>query len=142
MRLTAGILFLFIISIFQSCKKEKETVPYAEVDITLNLNNAKYYELNTIGGYIYLTAQYPSKGIIVYRKSFEEYLAYERSCTYDPEGSCCAVDVEDDGVYAIDSCCNSRFLLLDGSPYEDGPASMPLKQYRTNADGSYLHIYN
>jgi Rieske Fe-S protein len=45
------------------------------------------------------------------------------------------------GISAIDSCCNSRFSIIDGSVI-NGPATRPLYQYRTLFDGNALRIYN
>ena len=52
--------------------------------------------------------------------------------------------VEIDNLLApssIDSCCGSTFFLNDGTP-TGGPVSLPLKQYYTSSDGSYLYISN
>lgn len=137
------IFFLLIIAAIGCKEKKNESpIPYAEVNISLNLNDARYMELNTIGGFLYLTANYPSNGIIVYRKSFEEYLAFERTCTFEPLGDCCMLYIDDSFTFAEDTCCGSQFLLLDGSPLAEAPAKIPLKQYRTALDGSILHIYN
>jgi nitrite reductase/ring-hydroxylating ferredoxin subunit len=100
-----------------------------------------YSELNIVGGWVYLTAEQPSRGIIVYRFSMDEFRAYERTCPYDPDHAAARVEVEATDVTAVDSLCGSKFLLTDGQPFK-GPATLPLKQYQTYYDGNTLHIYN
>ncbi|HRS54663.1 MAG TPA: hypothetical protein P5250_08145 [Bacteroidales bacterium] len=130
---------IFIILFASSCKEKENSIPYAKVDIYINVNSTQYIGLNSIGGWVYLTGGY--RGIIVYRKSTEEFVAYERTCTYDPEIQTAKVQVENNGMIAIDSTCGSRFILIDGSVYST-PAKVGLKQYRTEFDGNILHIYN
>jgi len=100
-----------------------------------------YSQLNVVGGWVYLTADAPSRGIIVYKLSQDEFKAYERICPYDPDMINARVQVEKSSVTGIDSLCGSRFILTDGQPFK-GPATLPLKQYQTAYDGNTLHIYN
>jgi len=125
-----------------SCNKdEQKQIPYAYIDIYIKPNSTEFLELNSIGGWVYLTAPSPSRGIIVYRRGADDFAAYERTCPYDPDKACARVEVEVSGTTAVDSCCMSRFILHDGSPF-DGPATLPLKHYRTAYDGLTLHIFN
>lgn len=138
-------LFIYILLILSpfSCKKENNSkIPYADVNFTINLNDTRFLDLNNVGGWVYVTAKEPSKGIILYRKNFDEFLAYERTCTYDPTGDCCRLTVEESSTWAVDSCCGSQFLLLDGSAHSDGPATQPMKRYNTVVEGNNLHVYN
>ncbi len=126
-----------------ACDKDKDhpQIPYAYVDIYIKPNSTEYLELNPVGGWVYLTAQYPSRGILVYRVSMDEFMAYERTCPHDPDKDCARIQVESSGTTAVDSCCMSRYIMHDGSPFQ-GPSRRPLKQYRTNYDGITLHIFN
>lgn len=135
------VLLLFIIFSFLllSCKDKESYVPYADVNIYINVNSTQYIGLNSVGGWVYLTGGY--RGIIVYRLSPEEFVAFERTCPYDPEISTARVQVENSGLTAIDSTCGSRFILIDGSVYSP-PATTSLKSYRTSFNGEVLHIFN
>lgn len=79
------------------------------------------------------------RGVIVYRVSSSRYLAFERNCSYRPNEACATVNVHSSGLYMTDPCCNSNFNFSDGSP-GGGPAWRPLRQYRTELDGSLLTI--
>ena len=132
-----GILVFFLNS--SSCKKD-ETNDIAQnyVDFTLYINEPSNIALNAVGGWAYVNAG--TKGIIIYRRSQTEFTALERNCTFDPNASCSIVEVLS-GISSIDSCCNSRFSIYDGSVI-NGPATQPLYQYRTVFDGVALRVYN
>lgn len=122
------------------CKKEDNIgVPLTNVDIYVNINLPEYNDLTVTGGWVYLTGG--SEGLIVYRKSPDEFTAMDRHCTYQPE-NLCHVTVDESGIIARDTtCCNSAFLMLDGSVTE-GPAALGLKLYHTTFNGTTLHIFN
>jgi nitrite reductase/ring-hydroxylating ferredoxin subunit len=81
------------------------------------------------------------KGIIIYKESSSSYIAYERACPYDPLEDCSLIEVEVSGVTVIDSCCDSRYLMMDGTVFS-GPSLMSLKRYNTYYDGQRLNIRN
>lgn len=138
--------FLILISVlltvlFYSCNKDNNNsgIPYVAVNIELYPANPQYISLYPIGGWIYLTGG--SRGIIVYHFTQDEYFAFDRHCTYQPENSCGRVKMDTDNITALDSCCGSKFIITDGSVIQ-GPAGLPLKQYQTYYDGTTLHISN
>ena len=134
-------LFTIILSvIFFKCKDKEDRVPYAPVDIYINLNSPEFTDLNVPGNSVMITGGV--RGIIIYRSSEYEFIALERNCTYQPSNECARVEPLDiSSPIAIDSCCGSKFLLQDGSVIK-GPASLPLVQYQTSYNGSTLYIYN
>lgn len=128
--------------LFFQCKKENNThsnIPNQSVNITIYPSDPQFATtIGVPGGWVYLIGG--NKGIIVYRKSNTEFMAYERTCTYDPS-STFKLQVLSDNVTVIDSACNSKFLILDGSVTQ-GPAASALKAYACNYDGNALNIYN
>ncbi|MCC6252014.1 MAG: hypothetical protein IT238_06085 [Bacteroidia bacterium] len=134
-------LALLVIVFFAiACKKRKNTViPYVPVNIYIYPSDPTFNKLNTVGGWTYLSGG--SRGIIVYRRSNEEFVAYDRHCTYDTENSCGQVQVTSSQITAVDSCCNSEFVLTDGSVIKS-PATVPLQTYQVNYNGNELHIFN
>lgn len=132
-------LIMFLLLPHCDKDKDREPIPNVNVNLNLDISSTLYSDLAVVGGYVYLTGGY--KGLIVYRMSNDEFVAYDRACPYDYEKPEARVDVEDNGLTLIDSTCMSRFLLLDGSVVE-GPAKHPLKKYHTSFDGDNLHIFN
>jgi nitrite reductase/ring-hydroxylating ferredoxin subunit len=135
------VLFLVLFSaLFFGCKKKRNTViPYIPVNIYIYPSDPNFNKINTPGGWVYLNGG--SRGIIVYRRSNEEFVAYDRHCTYDTENSCGQVEVTSNQITAIDSCCMSEFVLTDGSVVKS-PATAPLQAYQVSYNGNELHIFN
>ena len=73
--------------LFVSCSKDIEsTVPNVPVNIRLNLDNPAYIQLNSIGGS--MSIEGGNRGIIVYHRGFEDYVALERTCSYSSTDTC------------------------------------------------------
>ena len=135
----AIILFALSAIMWSGCKKDGDAVPNVAVNLVLSTTDVEFNDLNAVGGWIYLIGG--SRGIVVYRLSLDEFMAYDRHCTYTPSESCGTIEVDQSGIIAEDPCCGSKFILTDGSVAGD-PAEIPLKRYQTSFDGNLLHIYN
>jgi nitrite reductase/ring-hydroxylating ferredoxin subunit len=136
------ILF-FVVIIFQlfSCDRDRNNViPNVLVDIEININNPEYIQISGPGGSMYLTGG--SRGIIVYRVSQDQFMAYDRHCPYNPTDDCGQVSFDTSSAVILkDACCSSQFLITDGSVHS-GPATNSLKRYQTYFDGTILRVYN
>ena len=124
-----------------SCGKDDNDssgIPLVPVNIIIYANDPEFINVAVPGGWDYITGG--SQGIIIYRKSNDEFTALDRHSTFEP-GENCRVEVDATGIKVVDPCSDSEFLLFDGSVTK-GPASIPLKQYRTEFDGSVLRIFN
>lgn len=139
------ILFLSALIFYATgCGDEKHCKQYSDVPVNITIfpNSTEYQQLNTVNGWLYLTARKPSKGIIIYRSSLNHFQAYERTCPHDPNDPTAILQVDEETeLFAYDSVCGSRFILTSGYPL-DGPAQCPMIQYRTSYDGNSLRIYN
>lgn len=132
-------LFITLI-IIAGCKKDgTNNVPETSVDIYMYTNNPSFVNVSVVGGWVYISGGI--RGILLYRKSNSEFMAYDRNCTYQSSNPCATVYVDNTNIQATDTCCHSRFSIYDGTVYQ-GPASLPLKSYRTTFDGNVLHVYN
>ncbi len=130
----------FILPVLSSCETEigADTIPPITFDdIFVNLSLPEYNDLIT-KGYMYIPSGGRSRGIILYR-SGNNYLAYERTCSYLPYEATSIVDVNVAGTAMTDYSCNSVFNFQTGFP-EAGPAINALQQYRTILDGGFLTI--
>jgi len=125
--------------LFFACQKEEDYIQNVMVDYNLNLSLPEWADLQTVGNYIFIEDE-GVKGIIVYRQDFNTYKTYDRNCSFEPSLSCARIDSVNSSI-AICKCCNSKFLLSDGTPF-DGPALLPLKQYQNNLSADFLYIYN
>ena len=140
--------FLFLFSallLLSSCKKENMNqqlgIPYVNVDRYVLLNDPNSLSLNAVGGFLYLDAG--SRGVVIYHRSYEEFVAYDRHCTYNTSDACGKVSLDSTTNVILNcACCTSKFSLIDGSVL-NGPSTNPLLQYQAqlSAPGT-LHIYN
>ena len=110
----------FTIIFFNSCNKNQNIVPYVYVDQYINISLPSYSSLNNIGGWVYITGG--SKGIIIYRQSYDQFSAYDRHCTYNAENPCGKATVDSTNSFVECSCDNSRYQLFDGLVIQ-GPAN-------------------
>ena len=137
----ATILVLFTLSIWSCIEKvPHDVIPEVAVNLNLDINSTMYIELNTIGGWVYLTGGY--KGLLIYRVAVDEFVAYDRACPYDPFEQTARIVMDPSGITCSDSTsCDSQFGILDGSVIK-GPSTLPLKRYYTYYDGNTLTINN
>ncbi len=138
---TNFILTLLILSVLYACKKNDDAIPNVAVNEYIDLNLPSYSGLNAVNNWIYYPAG--ARGLIIFRKSTVEFLAYERTCTFDPNTTGSIVTIDSTGYTAKDNICGSKFSIFDGSII-NGPAARPLKQYKTEyqISNNRLHIYN
>jgi hypothetical protein len=121
--------------------QNQHPVPFVPVDITIDIQLPSYSNLQGVGGWTYLNGG--SRGIIVYRKAIDEFVAFDRHAPSDPEGSCPIALYPDDQNFLqlIDSCNNAVFSLYDGSPVSN--SIFGLRQYATQFNGNnLLRVYN
>jgi hypothetical protein len=138
-----NLKFLFILPMiffFTDCKKEHQYVPNVYVNLTVYVNDPQNIVLTTTGGWKYFPGG--NKGVIVYRKGINEFVAFERTCPYLPDEAASIVEVDTtNNIVMKDVSCSSQFLLSDGSPIS-GPAVIPLRQFHCVFDGTTLRVTN
>lgn len=136
------ILILVVIFLLTNCKKNNShPVPSIAFDMNIDINLPSYNALIGVGGWAYVEGG--SRGIIVYRRSVDEFVAFDRHSPQDPQSTCpepLYPDV-DNFLTLIDSCSTARFSLYDGSPMEG--SEFGLRQYQTTYNGSNIvRIFN
>jgi hypothetical protein len=149
----AGSLMIINGVLMTACNKDSgDRLPLPPIDITINPNSTIYQELNIAGGWLYLDetdgVEAPSRGIIVYRLTSDQFFAFERTPPFKPD-SCCNnskticthLIVDEYFPFVMDTCTMSKYLILDGSPVS-GPSSMSLGMYVTEYNGDLLYIHN
>jgi hypothetical protein len=136
------ILMLFVI-LAVACKKDSPVtaIPNVPVNITLSLTLPDNAVLNSPGGAKEISGGY--KGIIVYRRSISDFVAFDMACPYDPTTEGAILKIDSSGVTSVDLHCGSKFSLYDGSVIH-GPATTSMKPYQTeySSSANTLAIYN
>ena len=132
-------ILTMIILISTGCNNDQNGIPYFPINITIYTDDPQWIGLAATGGFEYVSGG--SKGLIVFRISPDEFMAYERHTPYQPDQDC-RVTVDSTGIVAEDmDCSGSRFNLFNGSVIE-GPATLPLHAYRTTFINGVLTINN
>jgi hypothetical protein len=137
-RIIIAFLFFFLL---WGCRKNKyHPVPNIATDITIDINLPSYIALTGVSGWAYVNGG--SKGIIVYRRATDEFIAYDRHSPADPEGTCGPLTPDPDNFLTlVDSCNAATFSLYDGSPQSN--SEFGLRVFQTSWNGSSsLRIYN
>ena len=133
--------FIFLTLSFLQCKKDNSTIPNVYVDTYVYLSQPQYSNLNSVGNWTYIEG-YGVKGIILYRKSSSEFVAYDRSCPYDPNAANARISVDASNIIGVDNNCGSQFSLFDNSIVK-GPANRQMRAYYADYDGSLtVHIHS
>lgn len=136
------ILILIVASMFFGCKKNStHPVPSLPFDISINLTLPSYSDLNGVSGWAYVNGG--SRGIIVYRRGIDDFVAFDRHSPADVNGDCPGALFPDADNYLQlnDTCYNARFSLYDGSPISG--SDYGLRSYQTAWNGNEsLRIYN
>lgn len=133
---------VMIVAAVISCEpdlRDADIPPAQFSDIFINLSLPKYQAIRTDGGSVYEDGGV--RGLIIYRMSPSEYIAYERNCSYTPNEACATVDIHASRIYMEDPCCGSSFSFSNGQPM-GGAAWRPLRRYHTSLNGTQLMITN
>jgi nitrite reductase/ring-hydroxylating ferredoxin subunit len=138
---TKLLTILFASILLSSCKKNKDgdtTIPYVPVNTIVQLNLPQFANLNSVGGTSIITGGY--KGIVIYNKGTNEFVAYDLACPYDPTTDGTTLKVDTSGITTVDTHCGSKFNLYDGS-ITHGPATRPMKPYQCDFSTGNNTIY-
>jgi len=130
---------LFILVLFTSCGKDTGYIPEVGVNFSLPLTDPRLSRLSSPGGAV-LISGYGIAGLVLYRRTDNGYVAFDRCSTVNPEKKC-AVTLDDPTLTVTDPCSGAKFLLEDGSPVK-APAVRGLKQYTVAIAGLNLHVTN
>lgn len=139
------VLFLFTLG---SCAKEERNpnTPNVYINILINPNSTQYQPLNTAGGWMYITSDLPSRGIIVHRINQTEFVAFDRIPPNEPNkcctgNNCTRLIVGEHYPFAKDTCTGTTYSLLDGSIFQ-GTGRWWMIRYNTSYNGGMLRIFN
>nr|MBC7611924.1 hypothetical protein [Pseudopedobacter sp.] len=137
-KLFIGLFIIANISLL-SCTKEGNYIPDVAVNFNVPINDPRMSRLQSPGGAVAISG-YGVSGLILYRKSDGEIVAYDRCSSVNPQSKC-AVNLDDPTITATDPCSGAIFLLNDGSPAK-APATKPLRKYLVTVTSSQISVIN
>jgi len=136
-----SIIVLVILS-SSSCRQRLHPVPDIPFNINVDINLPTYSGLQSIGGFSYID-NIGVKGVVVYRRSMDEFVAFDRMSTAAGGDTCAPLFIDPNNMLILlDPCTPSTFSLFDGSLIT-GPAEWGLRAYRVMFNGvNMLNIQN
>ena len=131
-------LFAFLSIIIIGCSNDYN-FPNVDVNITIPVTMPQYNNIyGNLWGYEYLNG---GLGGVIVVQGMDDFIAYDRSCTFEVNSECIVSGQYTNDPILTCNCCNSQFIITDGSVTE-GPANQALKKYNTFFDGEVLYITN
>jgi len=113
-------------------------IPNVTINRSFNIGAPENAALNAVGGYIIIPGE-GYGGLIVVRATYEDMYAFDMQCTNDP------IDIAgrttENGLLLECGKCGSQFIAISGQVAE-GPASLPLKGYKTSFNGQIVYVTN
>ncbi|MDP9956762.1 MULTISPECIES: hypothetical protein [Epilithonimonas] len=137
-------LFLIIssLSIINSCRERDDTVscfPDSVISVQLNLSLPQYYELQTVGGWIYIAEQQSgTRGLIVVRTT-SGFKVYDRNAPHLCPDADTTLEVKN-GTAVYCPKDGAEWILITGQPSK--VAKTAPKTYGYNYANNILSIYN
>lgn len=133
------LLAAFSLLLVACVKNDGSLVPDVFVNYSVPINDPGISALNSPGGAVVVN-NYGVAGLIIYRRSDGQYMAYDRCSTVNPEQKN-AVVLDDPNLTATDPASGAKFSMYDGSPVK-APAKRSLKQYTVVITNLYLQVIN
>ncbi len=131
-----------ILIVMTGCiKNRNHPVPSIPFDFQIDLTLPSYQDITAVGGWCYVNGGL--KGIVVYRQSYDVFVAWERQSPEDEDGTCSEglTPNSDNFLQLDDPCSDATFSMYDGSPLSN--SKWGLRQYQTIWNGgNTLRIYN
>lgn len=137
----ASVVFGFAI-LFSSCVEEEPTIiPDVYVNFNISLDLPQYNALNSVNNAVKVPNYgYDENGVIVYRFTLDEFLAFDATCPQHIEKST-SIDLDDGGAAGTATCphCQTTYSFFNFGQASKG---YPLKRYKVSVNGSFLNISN
>ncbi len=134
-----SVLALSILLLLSCAKDDGTYIPDVYVNYTVPINDPSISALNSPGGAVVISG-HGVAGIIIYRRSDNVFMAYDRCSSVNPQNKC-AVTLDNPSLSATDPCSGAKFSLFDGTPVK-APATKSLKSYQVTANSLYLMVTN
>jgi nitrite reductase/ring-hydroxylating ferredoxin subunit len=134
------IIFCFSFLFLQCDNSEHFTFPYVSVNLTFHIPT----DFATLGFYDTKVIEGEGVGgILIFRISEYEFMAFDMACTYETSGKCAIIEYKNSQVIWECPCCGSQYTLMnDGCYVNKSPARWPLKRYTVIVEGQFLYIRN
>lgn len=133
------LFVLFGVLLFSCSKDHEDRIPDVYVNYQITLQE---FNIKSTNGLLLVNKGNNTgvAGLIIYRKPNNEWIAFDRCSSVNPEQQC-AVIPDDPNLTATDPCSGAKFSMFDGSPVK-APATRGLKEYNVIITNFTLAVNN
>ena len=132
----SSTILIFSFLNLNSCSEREETVncfPDSPINVVLNLNLPTYFDLQTVGGWIYVNEQQSgTRGLIVVRTT-NGFKIYDRNAPHICPDNNTTLNVENN-IKVVCPKDGAEWILITGEPTKI--AQVAPKTYRYNFDSA------
>lgn len=137
------IIVIFSLLNSSSCSNREDTVncfPRTPINVTLNLNLPAYFNLQNVGGWIYVDEQQAgTRGLIIVR-STSGFLAFDRNAPHICPDSNTTLSVEGN-IKIICPQDGAEWILITGQPTKISQIPPKTYPYSYDSNSKILSIY-
>ncbi|MCX8080368.1 MAG: hypothetical protein N3F09_03930 [Bacteroidia bacterium] len=143
-RLILPLAFLTVLACgkkkHQDPPQNEHPVPSVPVNVTIYPNDPQYaIHLQNPGGWVYIHGA-GVQGILLYKKSQNDFVAFDRASPQNPNSSPSKIWVQNDNFTLKDTVSKATWQIVDGAPIQG--SVWHLRQYATSFDGNKLIVFN
>ena len=135
------LVFAITFPLVSCVEEEPKIVPDVYVNFTINLELPQFIARKSVNNSVLIAREgYADNGVIIYRYSPDEYLAFDATCPQHIEDNR-AVTLDDAGTAGTATCskCSTKYFFFN---FGQASSGYPLKRYRVALSGSYLTVSN
>lgn len=142
---TTSLLLIFSTLIINSCGNREETVscfPNSPINVVINLNLPAYYQLQSVGGWIYVNEQEAGpRGLIIVRSRTNEFKIYDRNAPHICPDHNTTLMVEGN-IKIVCPKDGAEWILITGEPTNISQVSPKTYRYNFDTNSGNLSIFN
>ena len=138
-----AILFIFSLLNVSSCSSREETVscfPSNPINVVLNLNLPAYFNLQTVGGWIYVNEQQSGTRGLIIVKTTNGFKVYDRNPPHICPDSNTTLIVEN-GIKILCPKDGAEWILLTGEPLKISGTAPKTYPYSYDSISNILSIF-
>lgn len=133
-------LLLILFPILFGCSSDSSNnnntyLPNYPVNVDINMNLPQYANLKFVSNAVYIPDN-GVRGIIVFNTG-SGYNAFDAACPNQALSACSTMTIK--GINSLCPCDSAEYSLFSG---QSAGKQYPLKQYRVEANGNLLRVYN
>jgi hypothetical protein len=138
-----SIILLFSILNFSSCNNREETIscfPSTPINVILNLNLPTYFNLQNVGGWIYVNEQQAGTRGLIIVKTTNGFKIYDRNAPHICPDNDTTLRVEND-IKIVCPKDGAEWITISGEPIKISQVPPKTYPYSYDSNTKILSVY-